>query len=110
MIPDLFSCGSVGRLTLEIRSGSRNLGVNLVGDVAAVVDVRDESGHHRNDEDEGDETPGELLEQISGLTDAESLVAGGEVACKSASLAVLKQDNDCKQDACKDYKHCKDYE
>ena len=42
----LFSCGGVGRLTFEIRSGSRNLGVNLVGDVAAVVDVRDERGHH----------------------------------------------------------------
>lgn len=42
----LFSDGGVGRLTLEIRSGSSNLGVNLVGDVAAIVDVRDESGHH----------------------------------------------------------------
>ena len=106
----LLGVRGVGSLAGEVRSRCGNLCVNLVGDVSALIDVRDESGYHGHHKDECDESPSDLFEHVSCLTHSEGLVSGREVACKSASLAVLEKDNDCEQDACKDYKHCQDYE
>ena len=82
-----FSC--VGSLSVEVRSRCCNLSVDLVGDIAALVDVRDECGDHGHNKDECNETPSDFFEHVSCLTYSEGLVSGREVACESTSLAVL---------------------
>lgn len=75
--------------------------LDVAGDVVAALAgfAGGEGSDNRDDEDDDDESPGDFLKDVGRLTDAERLVAGGEIAGETASLAVLQQDDNRKQDA-----------
>ena len=103
-----------GRSGLLDRSG-RELGLcglgvlELVGDVHIIaLDAAAERSDDGNHEDKHYQTPGNLLEDIGGLTHNESLVAFNEIAGQALSLAILEKHYADEQEARQDDEHCKD--
>ena len=85
--------------------------LDLVGHVdCGAVGAGGEGGDDRDHEDEGHEAPGDLLEDVGGLADAEGLVAGHEVAGESLALAVLEQHHDDEQNRGEHDEHGQNHE
>ena len=91
------SLGGSGGSFLD-RSG-RELGLLVGDDVLDIVGQIDlgtvgaggKGCDDGDDHDESDQSPGEFLQDVGGLADAECLVAGDEVAGETLSLAILQQ-------------------
>ena len=105
-----------GVLDLHGRGGEGNLGgffhvLYLVGDVDCGTGGSGGEGcDHGSDEDECNEAPGDLFEDVGGLAHAECLVACHEIAGEALALAVLEQNHSDEQDCRKDEEDNEDCE